>query len=352
MAARKKPLKSNRQKRRRAEVLNLLAQTLSIDVVARLAKTSASAVYRYQQRLVKMGLLTRERELTQKGFEFVKKFLMVSRIVKKSKSNKVRLHNVSFTVNLIKKPVDWDNRRRKVMRIKQCTYKAWNLKGWTATCFYVDNIEVRTSPRSVILNFPDIYGSTPLSATNKVVKILNGVIPKLEGLFRVVLARPEYCNINLSSGHYALTNNEVAKLFLENGWKLRVVDAEGNLRLIVDDSKGLRELEAVDKRYSEDDSQQIKDYLTDLMLNKNSKLPSELTSDVEGLQPKIDSLIELTKGGLNAQQTVQQFAVMLAKTQGDVLKLTQSMAEFIKPRKSKRLFTKPLKKSATVRGVN
>lgn len=337
MASKKKIQSINSQKRKQAEMLNLLAQTLTIKTIAHLRKIGLSAVCRHLQRLIKKGYITKDRELTQAGLEHIKKFLLVSKIMYKTKSDKIRLHNLSFTISLIKIPQDWEKRRRKITKIKQKTYKIWKLQNWEPNSFYVDEIEIRTSPRSIILLFPEIYGNSPLGVTNKVIKILNGTIPKLENLFRVRLAREYYCNINFSSSHYAITNNEIAKLFIQKGWKLRILDEEGNIRLIIDNSKGLQELEAINSKYGEEDSQLIKDYLRDLILNRECLLPSQMTKEINkttGLQGKMDHLIELTQGGLNHNQATKQLTAMIAQAQQELVNLNKRVIELLEKQES------------------
>jgi len=301
-----KPYTYNLQKHR-AKTLSLLSQFIPFSQIAKIQNSSTSAVYRLFYRLVKDNLITRKKELTEEGLNHVKEYLVVSNHVKDfyKKPNQIRLHDLQFTVGLLNKPKGWDKQRQTILNFKNIKHKSWNIKNSIIQELFVEGIRVRTTTQNILVLLDDIYAGNPKEAKNRAINNLYNILPKIENIFNIKLEKPNSCNIKVSRQHNALIYNEIAKLFLEAGISLKIYDEDGNIRLIVDDSEKLKELEAVNPIKSEEDSEKVQEFLKDLIINKHYPI-SDISKKVSSLVMGIEILTKLTvKLGQSQHQSTE-----------------------------------------------
>lgn len=272
---------------KRAWMLYHLAKPKTITSIAKTRKTSPQSIYAYLKRLRENGYITRERELTHKGYKLVENWLVVSKDVDKPPvkipPNSDRLHDVQFRIGILKKKSNWNETRITLPRIKIKNYSEWNVKGWIENQFFIGNCCIRTTPDAVLVRLEqDLYGS-PQECVDAAVKILHSVIPRIEALFGVELSRDLFVNITLGRQHHAIVKNDIARWFLKRGVKLRIKGPDGGVRWVVDNSAGLEELEAVHKVFAEQDAERMKAFISDVTFNDPPVL-SELAASVAAVK--------------------------------------------------------------------
>jgi hypothetical protein len=325
----------------RAQMLDLISSLVSFRKIAKARNISVTSVYRFFYRLQKDGLISKEKELSFKGKKLVQDFIVVSDKGKRfvPQPDWCRLHDIQFCLKPIKKPTDWNNRRLLVFRDRVRNYSEWDVKGWRENIFWVEDVEVRTTPSSVLVRLQDIFQPSPVLAGNYAMSVLFRVLPKLESLLGVELARPSYVNISIGKQHHALIFNEIAKWFLERGVECRILDESGSVRVIVDDSEDLKELEAVHPRFAEDDAQKLKDLVSDVVF-REGLLPSQAKRRIEDIDVFLDrqndlnfKLNENLSKFLDNLLAVQEFQKKILSSNEKVLERIIGLENKLKPRK-------------------
>ena len=286
--------------RNRSDILQLLNNGVGIKEIAKIKGKSQVAVYRLISRMIKSGLLNKDRTLTQEAFNIVKKSIVVSRDVK-SIPNTVRLHDLQFKVKILRKPENWESQKETILKLKNIDFKSWPLKNHKIQEFYVENIRIRVTNKSVLVLIDNVYSGSPQGAKNKAMEMLYNALPKIESLFKISLEKPRVLNINITRQHNALIFNEIAKQFLDSGIELRILDNNGNVRLIVDDSHKLHELEAISVVHSEGDAESVKNFLRDLIFNPHYTI-SDLSKKIDNIVSSVEILTSLTSKIAREQQ--------------------------------------------------
>ena len=268
----------------RARYLKLLSDLgLSFSDIALKLNNSPPAVSMMFKRLVRDNLITQKRELTGKGINIVKNFLVVSNDVnidnKKifNKTDAIRSNDLMFSIKILSKPESFDYRKNNIVSMKVRDYKIVDLKNNYQEQFFVEEVLIKTTTEHILVMFKDFYAETEPEAIKKAMKALLDVIPKIENLYNIVLIKENYCNIAISKQHYALIHNELAKLyrteFKGNTFKV-YDDLDGRARLVIDFSLGIPEFEAVHYSKSPEDINKAQSFFKD-MINKEHYLPSE-----------------------------------------------------------------------------
>ncbi len=302
-------------KKKRAEVLKQLSDlTLNLSDIAMQRNVSSSSMHRFFKRLIKDGLITQERELTEAGMNIVHKSVVVSDDVHNDvhsyqKVDTTRLHDLQFKIRILTKKKDY--RANKIISMKVNDYKIIDLKNNYQEQFYVNDVKIRTTTKSILVMPSDVYADRPREAAIRALNVLFDVIPKVENLFNIKLIKDKYCNIEISRQHYALIHNELAKLYkkdkkYKNAFK--VVDKSLETRLIIDFSQNIPEFEAVHKIHAHDDIEAAKpifddlgqkakpyfddlkheekqDYFRNVIEEKKHYLPSEVSASIDAIFP-------------------------------------------------------------------
>lgn len=186
--------------------------------------------------------------------------------------NKINLHDVCFSVYLLRKPRGWDRRRRSCFNLEvseDLVSKKFSPgfgSGMTSLRFVDFTVQVFEGFLKVWV--PGVI-DTPENATRRVFNYLIGLLPKLE----VRLSIPKGClyrsgrvNVKWSSAHYARMDCEAAKWIVEHKGVREdfvVRGPRGERRLLVDCSEGF-ETEAVSAEFGESDIKKVDNFLSDL----------------------------------------------------------------------------------------
>lgn len=259
------------------EIMEGISKSYTPKEISKLRRTSIRAVYKSISLLKKKGFLVKIRDrlsLTDQGEKRFKNFLVV---LDKVHKNFIRLNDLVFKVKILNKPKDWNEKRIKILQLKNYNFRTIELKNNKQYDFSLGEITVRTTTRNIIFFMPSIIKPTPAEATKTSMEMLFNSITKIENLFQISLIKDRYTNIEVSKNHYALIKNELANLYNKKGEKFLVHDKEGRLRLIIDYSFNLDEFEAVDKVFGEPDSTIVQKYFLNMINNPDKVLlPSEM----------------------------------------------------------------------------
>jgi len=257
--------------------------------IAKRLNTTYSSIRKLIYRLRKRGYLNSGNILSPTGEALVEQYVVGSHNVPLANvPETVRLHHLSLKVPVNEK--GWDKKREAVTTIELTEYKEWRINGGFQQSFRLNqHVGVRTTPKSVILIFSDIYASTPQLAKDNAMKLFEKSLGRVNQIFNLKLNPKGRLDLRVSSQEIAFIYDEIAKFFLREGLTLRIYNEVGELIWMGDDSHGLAELEAVHQKWAEEHGESFKGLLRDISL-KPSLLPSELTTQLKSVQTKADRL--------------------------------------------------------------
>ena len=299
----------------RVEMLKMLSDlSLSKTRIAQIKNVSLPSIIQFHRRLTKDGLITEKRELTEGGVNTVNNFVVVSDDVNPNtvnphtKTDLIRLHDLQFKVKILHKQEGYDYRENRVISTKVRDYKIIKLKNNYQEDFFINEVRIRTTTESILIMPSDIYTNTEQEAVAQAMKILFDTLPKIENLLNITLIKENYCNITVTRQHYALINNELAKMYRKEENKFKVLDKDGATRLIIDFSMNIPEFEAVHKTKSPSDINNCQVYFKDLISNEHL-IPSKVVDIIVLTQTQLfeqgKALVGIMKL-LNPQQEMSE----------------------------------------------
>lgn len=209
----------------------------------------------YQQRKVlqKKGYLNQYYEPTSKAFA---SFEGVSETSEKI----TRLHNVRFRVRIRPKTTKpFAEQRREILELGNIPYRVLSRKHWDGFFFAIDEWRCEVTPKSFLLIAPDRFTRDSQEGLLDLFFDVKKIVIKLEDRFGVrALDKGNRLNVRAEATHAALINNALAKKYNRERKTFELHDADGQLRLIIDNSLHLDELEAVNPIWAVDDDAKIK----------------------------------------------------------------------------------------------
>lgn len=256
----------NKLSKEQQEIIYYLTQEFKTPLqIANIRRTSDKAVYKTISKLKKKGIL--------KGVEKHSIIGGVGNSIKPiSNEKEYRLHALSFKINIINS----SERYLNILKIRNKDELDQN------TLMLYDDFII------IYLN-KDFYSNIPNICYNKAMDYVMRFIVMLENNYKIILKKGKQYNLKQFRGEIAKTNDIYAKKCNINKEKVKIYDDEGVLRLLVDNSFNLNELEAVSKDNHLNDINKIhkhKDLLKELILNDNLLNPIEL-------QEKIQEIIKI-----------------------------------------------------------
>ena len=274
----------------KARRLKAIVDGIKFEDIALSEGCSKNAIYRHFYRMLNEGLITENKELGESGYVLIK-WLEECKNVKEILPDMIRLHNLQFKVKILSKLSNW-NKKKLITKLRidyEFETKNWEINNnWFAN-YYTHNVEVRIMEEFILIRFlNDVFGADTTETKNKALDLLyKEVLPRVEKQLKIKLGSLLSCQIYISKQHFALINNEFAKLFIENKIELKIYDEEGNLRLIADNSHGIAELEPTNLAYAESDCQKIKQVLTDYTVF-DAPTPSDVKQAIDTLNVKMN----------------------------------------------------------------
>ncbi|KKL22547.1 hypothetical protein LCGC14_2434360 [marine sediment metagenome] len=258
-----------------AEVLQGLSKFMTITEISKWRKVSRQAIYKVTRRLLARGMIEKiglAWRLTDKGRGGLHSFIGFT--------YKKRYHNLAFKIAIKENPRNWDKKRNTLMLLPYFN-KRVELKNNSFDLFNFGKIQVKTTTRSVILKLPTIYSDTVEEAILEGMDMLFTSIPRIEASFKIKLVKDNRANITIISQEWARLQDPLAKLYEEKDEKLYIKDENGDVRLIIDYSFAVGELEAIHPNKSPEDMKAVDTFMLDLV--KNPLTMSELKGVVQGV---------------------------------------------------------------------
>ena len=261
------------QKYNRATVLDMISKGYKIDHIALIKNCSPTSIYRLRKRMINDGLLTEDNDLTDEGFNIVKKNVVKGDDVKSydvklyNQRDIIDFNNLHLTVRILSKPKGYDYRKNNLISMKVRDYKVTHLQNNYKEQFVINDVVVKTNIDSIEIFPSRIIGQTPYEVTKKMLNIVFDVIKRVENLHNIQLIRDNYCNITISEQHMELVRNELAKIYRmeDRGDIFRVFDEQdGRVRLVVDFSNNKPNFEAEHYSKAPHDINTVKPYFDEL----------------------------------------------------------------------------------------
>lgn len=256
----------------------------SIQDAANIVGINKSNLYRAFKKLREMKLITEKRKLTQAGFLFLKMPLMGY-----EKTHQIRLHNLLFKVKILSGKKTVFNQMEQIFKVR-----TWQINNNKIREFQLDDTVIRFISENVLIYPPEVIANTAEIAKEQVMEIIWDIISKLEKKLSIKLSNTPYMVVRVGSQHIAIINDEIAEAFLKGVPKvpLEIQDSEGNVRIIIDNSKQLKELEFIHHFYAEEDSKKYKDMLADIIINDEwRKIKERLTKLEKYIEGKWQSYV-------------------------------------------------------------
>lgn len=202
-------------------------------------------------------------------------------ILKATEMDKDRLHRLTFTIYLTPQQIkekNWKKRRQLILEAKKIEYLPTRI----GESFYIEDINIQTTSRGVVFRGIEAFGYDGTDCKGKSIEMLKTYIPKVENLLGIKL---EISNLKTrlycGSQEHAFIWNVWATQILEakkNGLigEFEVLNEDGELVAIVDNSRGIPELEFVHKIEAQDHADAMKREIHDIITGKNRVLKDKI----------------------------------------------------------------------------
>lgn len=279
------------------KLLKLLSEYLPIKKIANLTNKSIRQVYKSFSTYRKNNWINKDRSLTKQGFEKVQ---LAYRCIEKGtiKPNTIRLHDLRFKVKVINKK--YKDNRKKILKLRNIKSKTINMGFWKSEQIVIDNYTIQLNPNYVMFIMGDYYGETPFEAFSKSLEDLKELCKNLQRKLKSRLFNTKYLDFEVSRNHYALVKNEIATQYNKEHKKLLVYDDLGILRLLIDNSLNLNELEAVSNKKAMGDieitqralKEVIEDNISFRAMNKNISYTKKKLFEVSENQANMSVVLE------------------------------------------------------------
>lgn len=320
-----------KNKENQAKLLKLLSECLPIKTITKLTGKSLSTVYQSFSTYRKRGWIDQERYLTQAGLKITESYYrcVLKHGIKGSqnkkfpmefpmeKSNQVRLHNLAFKLKVYSKT--WKANREKLLELRNIKYTPINMGFWKIDQITIDNFKIWLNPKHIIFYMKNYYGDIPLEAFSAALDDLKELVIKLQRNLGIRLFNPKYLDFEISRQHYALVKNQLAEQYNKEKKKLFVYDDRNELRLLIDDSLNLKELETVHKEKAMTDNEKVQRFFREDIIEKDLTLSSIYNNHNE-----------LAKRTLDLSDDTNNLSVVMEQMNKNITKLTQHQDWIIK----------------------
>lgn len=178
--------------------------------------------------------------------------------------------------------------KKEIMfKLKYANYEEVRMKNWKKPQRFFRDLEnectIIITTRHVLIRLDEVYGHSIEEIKSKAIYLINRISDKIEIFLRLRLSKPDRIafSIRTSSQEYGMVESEVKKELNKEGYKkFRVVDENGELRLIFDESIvrdptgrpiNLNEFEAVHHQKSPEDTRLLQDLLLDAIEDRPNR---------------------------------------------------------------------------------
>ncbi len=271
------------------DTLKGVSSHLTVKQIAVKRSVDVKAIYNQVKWLQKNGYLTTNNELTSTGVAYTSGGLRTG-------DNLVRLHNLRFRCSIIRyRDVRFAKSKRSYLEMAMIPSRTFSKKNWDSEFFALDGWRVEVTPKSFLLLAPDIL--TDRVTHEELLGLyvdVKRLVRKLERIFPVVcLEKGDRLNVVVEGVHAALVNNVLAKKYNQEKRVFELRDAQGEVRLIIDNSLRLHELEAVSPVWAVDDESKVRRLLHEAVVQDISL--KAMQDDLKSVKALLQAQVEVQK---------------------------------------------------------
>lgn len=293
-------------KRKRAIMLHYLSSYNTNKDIAKALNISIGTVRNLKYRYKKQGLINEDLTLTSTGKKVCDTPYGGVDTVLHLEPNDVRLHSIKYKIKILAKPKSWNTlgTRQKYLNVKNVKTETISQGFYKTEKLIIDNVKVYLNKDYIVFSIPHIFAKNVYDAFEESVEILRDTAIQVQKLTRVKLIQRRNMDFEVVSNHYALIKNQLSKKYNKEKRKLYVYDDNGRLRLIVDNSLNLNEIECVDREYARTDmGDNVNPYFSD-MLQRGHYKPSVAKQKIDNLE---DATTQFTEGLTYFQENIQDY---------------------------------------------
>jgi hypothetical protein len=221
---------------------------------------SKTAIYSAIRKLKKKGWIEKQDHktfvATKEGYKCSGGVSLKDSFFPQQKRNWIRLHELTFTIKILETPPNWDKEPNSIFF--KNAYVNFGLTKYINEL--IENVSVQIHRQAVVVMVPPITMPTEAEAEKEALSQLERVIRKIEHIYKITLLKENYVNIRVSKASYAHIHNELAEKCIDKQVPLKVFNKDGKVRLIIDFSNKIPELEATHPQLSPSDSRNLTEY--------------------------------------------------------------------------------------------
>ncbi len=244
------------------------------------------------------------------------------------KNNKIQLHDLSFTIRLMKTPEWWDKRQNKLLKINDLRQLRWGNNNYHQ--IKRDDFIIQIFTNSMIFICQKHYwGDDSYDCFIQGAKDFLKAYYYIEELFKFKFFPDGIPNVSVRSQHHVNINDIIAKKCKKENKRLKVI-VKNKLRLWVDFSEPFG-MEAGHKNYAVEDMKRYAPYIEDIIINNPPK-PSKIAHNQENLNNQMNN----TWSAINQVTQNQQMFAKNIETHMNVLKSMDHTLKAIRYRLGKK----------------
>ena len=275
--------------RKRAILLQMLSRCETIAYIAKTLKIAEKTVYNSKRKYEKQGLINKNRTLTSAGKRTWETSCedpsFMGNHHENVEPNDIRLHWLKYKIKILRKPKTWNTvkNRHKFLSRKDIKIKTVNKGFYKTEKIIMDDWWVELNKDYALFQLPNVHGKTAYDAYAKSVHKLREFAIEIQKQCGIQLLNRQHMEFEVVSNHYALIKNALAKEYNSSKQNLLVFDDEGKLRLLIDNSENLDEIEAVHGKKGKEDSHKVQTYFKDVIDEAHYR-PSEAKQKIDRLE--------------------------------------------------------------------
>lgn len=276
----------------------------TIDAIAARRRVDVSTIYKQREWLRKNQYLNEQNEPTSLGLACASGGL-------RTLQNLTRLHDLRFRVEIIRyRDRRFAEHRRQFLEMGNIPYRVHRRQNWDGYFFALDGWRVEVTPRSFLLLAPDVVTGDAQEELLGLYLDVKKIVRRLEARFPVVvLEKGERLNVVVEGKHAALVNNVLARKYNRERRVFELRDGRGQVRLVIDNSLRLQELEAVSPVWAVDDESRVKRLLHEAVVQDIS---------LAGLRDELRQVRQVLEAQVGVQKLQVEAGLLTVKNVRDL----------------------------------
>lgn len=217
------------------------------------------------------------------------------------------IHNYCIYFKILRKPKGFN--ANYILRVKRYPFRVVDMNTWEKIIFYTKHASIHITPNALLV-YPHRMDSfsSPVYAVNAANQIALNLTSFLEGLLGIKITRGGAHFIDINSQHIVLKNDDLYNLL--KGYNIhKIEDLKGKKRIVLDESNGELEIEAIHRQYA---------------LHDITRINEEFQAVLEGLTNK-----EIAQAVLVNQEKLFHFGDALVEIQDNVKSIKEHQDKLV-----------------------